>query len=257
MSFHVGQQVVCVNDKFSSDQRWRQTVRTFPSLETRSTRSGKFTSRAADRFLLPPDRQSTHAGSPPARRAGIQQPEFPAGQDDQYRGVREDCWCRPMTRRGRRMIWSTPSRAACVGMFAQILSGIDRDAGIWPALASGEPIPAPSQTHRTPVMPFACSRTLRAPCRGRRSDRSGGTRSCGQTAHGPTRRRSRRHASFRRSWRISICRCRAPRGRWLHGSRSRSSRSARRRPMAKARARRTWTYPSRLRLELAYRFPAP
>jgi hypothetical protein len=30
MSFHVGQQVVCVNDRFSSDMRWRQTVRIFP-----------------------------------------------------------------------------------------------------------------------------------------------------------------------------------------------------------------------------------
>ena len=30
MSFHVGQQVVCVNDKFSSDLRWRQTVHLFP-----------------------------------------------------------------------------------------------------------------------------------------------------------------------------------------------------------------------------------
>ena len=30
MSFHVGQQVVCVNDRFSCDMRWRQTVRIFP-----------------------------------------------------------------------------------------------------------------------------------------------------------------------------------------------------------------------------------
>jgi hypothetical protein len=30
MSFQVGQQVVCVNDKFSTDQRWRQTVSVFP-----------------------------------------------------------------------------------------------------------------------------------------------------------------------------------------------------------------------------------
>jgi hypothetical protein len=30
MSFHVGQQVVCVNDKFSPDPQWRRTVRTFP-----------------------------------------------------------------------------------------------------------------------------------------------------------------------------------------------------------------------------------
>ena len=34
MSFHVGQQVVCVNDKFSSNQRWRQTVCTFPVRNT-------------------------------------------------------------------------------------------------------------------------------------------------------------------------------------------------------------------------------
>ncbi len=34
MSFHVGQQVVCVNDRFSSDKRWRRTVRTFPILNT-------------------------------------------------------------------------------------------------------------------------------------------------------------------------------------------------------------------------------
>jgi hypothetical protein len=30
MSFHVGQQVVCVHDRFSSDLRWRETVRIFP-----------------------------------------------------------------------------------------------------------------------------------------------------------------------------------------------------------------------------------
>jgi hypothetical protein len=30
MSFHVGQQVVCVNDNFSTDPRWRQTVSVFP-----------------------------------------------------------------------------------------------------------------------------------------------------------------------------------------------------------------------------------
>ena len=34
MSFHVGQRVVCVNDRFSSDKRWRLTVRTFPILNT-------------------------------------------------------------------------------------------------------------------------------------------------------------------------------------------------------------------------------
>jgi hypothetical protein len=34
MSFYIGQQVVCVNDKFSSDKRWRQTVRKFPILNT-------------------------------------------------------------------------------------------------------------------------------------------------------------------------------------------------------------------------------
>ena len=33
MSFHVGQQVVCVSDRFSSDMRWRRTVRTFPILK--------------------------------------------------------------------------------------------------------------------------------------------------------------------------------------------------------------------------------
>ena len=32
MSFHVGQQVVCVSDKFSCDMRWRRTVRVFPVL---------------------------------------------------------------------------------------------------------------------------------------------------------------------------------------------------------------------------------
>ena len=30
MSFHVGQQVVCVSDRFSCDMRWRRTVRVFP-----------------------------------------------------------------------------------------------------------------------------------------------------------------------------------------------------------------------------------
>lgn len=32
MSFHVGQQVVCINDKFSCDMRWRRTVCAFPVL---------------------------------------------------------------------------------------------------------------------------------------------------------------------------------------------------------------------------------
>lgn len=32
MSFHVGQRVVCVSDKFSCDTRWRRTVRIFPVL---------------------------------------------------------------------------------------------------------------------------------------------------------------------------------------------------------------------------------
>lgn len=32
MSFHIGQQVVCVSDQFSSDRRWRRTVRIFPLL---------------------------------------------------------------------------------------------------------------------------------------------------------------------------------------------------------------------------------
>src|SRR5262249_10591910 len=30
MSFHVGQQVVCVDDKFSKREDWRRTVRVFP-----------------------------------------------------------------------------------------------------------------------------------------------------------------------------------------------------------------------------------
>jgi hypothetical protein len=34
MSFHVGQQVVCVNDRFSRDMRWRRTVRNFPVLNS-------------------------------------------------------------------------------------------------------------------------------------------------------------------------------------------------------------------------------
>jgi len=32
MSFDVGQQVVCVNDKFSQEPEWRELVRTFPQL---------------------------------------------------------------------------------------------------------------------------------------------------------------------------------------------------------------------------------
>jgi hypothetical protein len=32
MSFHVGQQVVCVNDQFSQREDWRATVRSFPKL---------------------------------------------------------------------------------------------------------------------------------------------------------------------------------------------------------------------------------
>jgi hypothetical protein len=32
MTFHVGQQVVCVNDNFSPRVAWRRTVRTFPRL---------------------------------------------------------------------------------------------------------------------------------------------------------------------------------------------------------------------------------
>ncbi len=32
MSFHIGQQVVCINDEFSPDPHWRRTVRTFPFL---------------------------------------------------------------------------------------------------------------------------------------------------------------------------------------------------------------------------------
>lgn len=34
MPFHVGQQVVCVNDRFSRDPGWRGTVRTFPILRS-------------------------------------------------------------------------------------------------------------------------------------------------------------------------------------------------------------------------------
>ncbi len=32
MSFQVGQQVVCIDDKFSPNPYWRKTVRTFPKL---------------------------------------------------------------------------------------------------------------------------------------------------------------------------------------------------------------------------------
>lgn len=32
MSFHIGQQVVCVSDRFSPDPYWRSTVRAFPKL---------------------------------------------------------------------------------------------------------------------------------------------------------------------------------------------------------------------------------
>jgi hypothetical protein len=34
MSSQVGQQVVCVNEKFSDDKYWRQTVREFPKLHS-------------------------------------------------------------------------------------------------------------------------------------------------------------------------------------------------------------------------------
>ncbi len=34
MSFHIGQQVICVDDQFSSDPYWRSTVRAFPKLKT-------------------------------------------------------------------------------------------------------------------------------------------------------------------------------------------------------------------------------
>ena len=39
MSYHVGQQVVCVNDRFSPNPGWRQTVRAFP------VRNGVYTIR--------------------------------------------------------------------------------------------------------------------------------------------------------------------------------------------------------------------
>jgi hypothetical protein len=32
MSFHIGQQVVCINDRFSPEPRWRQAVSAFPKL---------------------------------------------------------------------------------------------------------------------------------------------------------------------------------------------------------------------------------
>jgi hypothetical protein len=34
MSFHVGQQVVCVDDQFSPCKYWRSTVKTFPKLHS-------------------------------------------------------------------------------------------------------------------------------------------------------------------------------------------------------------------------------
>lgn len=34
MSFDIGQQVVCVNDRFSRDMRWRRTVHKFPILNS-------------------------------------------------------------------------------------------------------------------------------------------------------------------------------------------------------------------------------
>jgi len=34
MSFHVGQQVVCVSENWSPDDFWRQAVRTFPKLNS-------------------------------------------------------------------------------------------------------------------------------------------------------------------------------------------------------------------------------
>ncbi len=34
MSFHVGQQVVCVNGRFSEREDWRRTVRAFPRLHS-------------------------------------------------------------------------------------------------------------------------------------------------------------------------------------------------------------------------------
>jgi hypothetical protein len=32
MSFHIGQQVVCISDRFSPEPRWRQAVRALPKL---------------------------------------------------------------------------------------------------------------------------------------------------------------------------------------------------------------------------------
>jgi hypothetical protein len=34
MSFDIGQQVVCINDKFSDNVGWRSTVRSFPRLHS-------------------------------------------------------------------------------------------------------------------------------------------------------------------------------------------------------------------------------
>src|SRR5271169_5755772 len=34
MGFYIGQQVVCVNDQFSQWEYWRQSIRTFPSLNS-------------------------------------------------------------------------------------------------------------------------------------------------------------------------------------------------------------------------------
>jgi hypothetical protein len=34
MSFHVGQQVVCVSNRFSTDEGWRRAVREFPRLNS-------------------------------------------------------------------------------------------------------------------------------------------------------------------------------------------------------------------------------
>jgi len=32
MSFHIGQQVVCISDRFSAEPHWRRSVRAFPKL---------------------------------------------------------------------------------------------------------------------------------------------------------------------------------------------------------------------------------
>ena len=34
MSFHIGQQLVCVNDAFSTNETWRWAVRTFPQVKS-------------------------------------------------------------------------------------------------------------------------------------------------------------------------------------------------------------------------------